>query len=124
MALIRPTATASGCSACGGNSAQPLTEKLEGFAGIVAHSDKRLRTQDEGDVSDVGRTFCFANDAGVQVAHAIFSIVGFCGFERSRDRSVTALWSQDRASTFRSSSTVARTISIHTAPGGIGSAGS
>ena len=79
MALIRPTATASGWSACAGILRQPLTEELEGFAGIVAYSDKRLGAEDESDVGDVGRAFGFADDAGVQVAHAIFGIIGFGG---------------------------------------------
>src|SRR4029077_7292928 len=51
------------------NFAQPLTEKIEGFAGIVPYRDQRLRTEDESDIGDVGRTFSFADDAGVQVAH-------------------------------------------------------
>lgn len=59
--------------------AQSLTEKLEGLAGIVAYGDKRFGTEDEGDVGDVGRAFGFADDAGVQIAHAIFGIVGFGG---------------------------------------------
>ena len=68
-----------GVQRLGRNFAQPLAEELEGVAGIVAHGDQRFRTEDEGDVSDVGRAFRFADDAGVQVAHAIFGVVGFGG---------------------------------------------
>ena len=68
-----------GVQRLGRDFAQPLTEKLEGFAGIVAYGDECFRTEDEGDVGDVGRAFGFADDAGVQIAHAIFGIVGFGG---------------------------------------------
>ena len=68
----------------GRNFCQPLTEEIEGFAGIVANSDQRFGTEDEGDVSDVRRPFSFADDAGVKVAHAIFGIVGFGGLGEVR----------------------------------------
>ena len=58
--------------------AQPLTEELEGFARIVAYSDKRFRTEDEGDASDIRRIFSLADDAGLQVAHAILGVILLC----------------------------------------------
>src|SRR4029077_16662379 len=57
------------------NFAPPLAEKLESVAGIVAYSDSRPSTKDEGAPSDIRRIVALADDAGVQVAHAILSVI-------------------------------------------------